>query len=253
MRIKNGFTLAEVLITLGIIGVVAAITIPVLMTKMQKKVSATKLIQTYAILNQGFKRYLASNDVDVLSQTPAFESVQASGISSCDPSNWNDSNCQKFVSELSGIFSGISLQKTGTITYKYLKANGTGTRGPWSFTLNNGAILYIGVYKNYNTTSKLAQVEKYGTKLITSVAYIDIDINGKERPNQWGRDLFEFQLSDEGLIFPEGGRDYSVYRNGNLDSMYNSQYLSWGCLPEKNSPRGWGCGARVLEEGGMYY
>lgn len=30
-RIKKGFTLAEVLITLGIIGVVAAMTIPVLM------------------------------------------------------------------------------------------------------------------------------------------------------------------------------------------------------------------------------
>lgn len=125
------------------------------------------------------------------------------------------------------------MQKTGTITYKYLKENGTGTRGPWSFTLNNGAILYIGVFKNYNTTSKLTQVAKYGTRLTTSVAYIDIDINGKNRPNQWGRDFFEFQLSDEGLVFPEGGKDYSVFRNGNLDSMYNSQYLYWGCLPEK--------------------
>lgn len=253
MKRKFGFTLAEILITLGIIGVVAAITIPMLKTKIQKKIYATKLIQTYAILNQGFKRYLSTNDVEVLSQTPAFESVQTSGVSSCDPSNWDSKDCQKFIAELSGIFNGISLQKTGTITYKYLKANGTGTRGPWSFTLNNGAILYIGVSKNYNRTSKLTQVAKYGTKLTTSVAYIDIDINGKDHPNQWGRDFFEFQLSDEGLVFPEGGKDYSVFRNGNLDSMYNSQYLYWGCLPEKNSPRGWGCGARVLEEGGMYY
>lgn len=248
-----GFTLAEVLITLGIIGIVAAITIPMMQTRFQKKIYGTKLIQTYAILNQGFRRYLAQNGTDQLSQTPAFVSIQNSGATSCDPSNWNDSKCQEFVKEMSQIFGGITLDKTGTITYKYLKANGTGTRGPWSFTLPNGAVLYIGVSKNYNTTSKLAQVEKYGTKLITSVAYLDIDINGKSNPNRWGRDFFEFQLSDQGILFPEGGKDYSVFRNGNLDSMYNSEYLSWGCLPEKNSPRGYGCAARVIEEGGMYY
>lgn len=173
MRKIHGFTLAEILITLGIIGIVAAMTIPMLQTKIQKKIYATKLIQTYAILNQGFRRYLSQNDVETLAQTPAFESVHDSGLSSCDPSNWDNAACQDFVTELSKIFSGISLQKTGTITYKYLKATGTGTRGPWSFTLNNGAILYIGVSKNYNTTGKLAQVRKYGTRLTTSVAYVD--------------------------------------------------------------------------------
>lgn len=76
MKREFGFTLAEILITLGIIGVVATMTIPMLKTKIQKKIYATKLIQTYAILNQGFKRYLSSNDVEVLSQTPAFESYK---------------------------------------------------------------------------------------------------------------------------------------------------------------------------------
>ena len=40
---KKAFTLAEVLITLGIIGVVAAITIPGLITKYQKLVTVVKL------------------------------------------------------------------------------------------------------------------------------------------------------------------------------------------------------------------
>ena len=38
-KLKNGFTLAEVLITLGIIGVVAALTIPALIGNYQKKKS----------------------------------------------------------------------------------------------------------------------------------------------------------------------------------------------------------------------
>ena len=50
MRIK-GFTLAEVLITLGVIGVVAAITMPTLISAYRQKVTATKLKQTYSILS----------------------------------------------------------------------------------------------------------------------------------------------------------------------------------------------------------
>jgi prepilin-type N-terminal cleavage/methylation domain-containing protein len=47
-----GFTLAEVLITLGIIGIVAALTMPSLMANYQKKAAATRLKQTYSMLNQ---------------------------------------------------------------------------------------------------------------------------------------------------------------------------------------------------------
>lgn len=38
---KTGFTLAEVLITLGIIGIVAAMTLPTVITNVQKKVVET--------------------------------------------------------------------------------------------------------------------------------------------------------------------------------------------------------------------
>lgn len=46
--IKRGFTLAEVLITLGIIGVVAAMTLPTLLQGYQKSVALNKLKQVYA-------------------------------------------------------------------------------------------------------------------------------------------------------------------------------------------------------------
>lgn len=250
---NKGFTLAEVLITLGIIGIVAALTMPTLISKHQKKVYGTKLIQTYSILNQGFRGYLAQNEIDSLAQTPAFVSIQNSGISSCNPENWDNAACKEFVAEMSKIFNGIHLAKTGVVTYKYFNANGTGTRGPWSFTLKNGSVLYLGVYKNYNVTGNLARVKQYGTKLTTSVGYLDIDINGDKGPNRWGRDFFEFQVSEDGTIYPEGGKDYSVFRSGNLSNVWNAENSSWWwCLPEKSSI-GYGCGARVIEEGGMYY
>ncbi len=55
MTKKIAFTLAEVLITLGIIGVVAAMTIPGLITKCRKNVIETQLKETYSMMNQALK------------------------------------------------------------------------------------------------------------------------------------------------------------------------------------------------------
>lgn len=56
---KVAFTLAETLITLGIIGVVAAMTIPNLITTHQKKVTVTKLQKSISVLNQAYKLSVA--------------------------------------------------------------------------------------------------------------------------------------------------------------------------------------------------
>lgn len=58
---KVAFTLAEVLITLGIIGVVAALTLPSLIENHQKKVVATKLEKFYSVMNQALQAEEAEN------------------------------------------------------------------------------------------------------------------------------------------------------------------------------------------------
>lgn len=65
MKEKFAFTLAEVLITLGIIGVVAAITIPSLITSYNKKITETRLAKFYSVFNQAIRLSVAENgDVD---------------------------------------------------------------------------------------------------------------------------------------------------------------------------------------------
>lgn len=59
-RKRKGFTLAEVLITLGIIGIVAAMTIPTLMANYQKTQYVTGLKKAYAQMTEALK--LMSND-----------------------------------------------------------------------------------------------------------------------------------------------------------------------------------------------
>jgi len=53
---NTAFTLAEVLITLGIIGIVAALTIPNLMGEYRKRVTETRLAKFYSVMNQAIER-----------------------------------------------------------------------------------------------------------------------------------------------------------------------------------------------------
>ena len=47
---KQAFTLSEVLITLGIVGVVAALTIPALLANYRKKILASRLKKSYSVI-----------------------------------------------------------------------------------------------------------------------------------------------------------------------------------------------------------
>lgn len=81
-HIKNsrlGFTLAEVLITLGIIGIVAAMTIPTLMTNYRKHVVETRVARTYSIISQAVKlaeeNFGEGFDIDTLKADEAIKDI----------------------------------------------------------------------------------------------------------------------------------------------------------------------------------
>ena len=59
--VKNAFTLAEVLITIGIVGTVAAITLPVLIKNYQKQVTVVRLKKAYAELYQAVNMSVNDN------------------------------------------------------------------------------------------------------------------------------------------------------------------------------------------------
>lgn len=61
-KIKSGFTLAEVMITLGIIGIVAAITLPSVMSNYQYKTVGVKLSKFMATTEDSSRAYVVGND-----------------------------------------------------------------------------------------------------------------------------------------------------------------------------------------------
>ena len=69
LKKRIAFTLAEVLITLGIIGIVAALTLPTLISNHKKQVYVTQLKKTVNTLQNGYRLILADNGVDNLQYT----------------------------------------------------------------------------------------------------------------------------------------------------------------------------------------
>ena len=60
--VKTGFTLAEVLVTLAVIGVIAALTIPGLIEKGTKKQLAARAKTAFSIISQATNMVLLEND-----------------------------------------------------------------------------------------------------------------------------------------------------------------------------------------------
>ena len=56
LKNKTAFTLAEVLITLGIIGIVAALTLPALNQQYKRQEVETRLQKFYSTMNQALKQ-----------------------------------------------------------------------------------------------------------------------------------------------------------------------------------------------------
>lgn len=205
IKLQIGFTLAEVLITLGIIGVVAALTIPSLMTNYRKKVYVNKLKQTYSLLTQGFRQYMADEGLDDLSDaelpwkkdTDEFSKLFRTYFKVSQDCNRKYMPC---FCEFSQTYVNGKLGKT--------------SRKPYTcnviVTLMNGVAICAdshdsGAVEDGGYTS--GGLEK------NSVIDFEIDVNGISGPNIGGYDLFWFSMDTSGQIFDpnyvKSGYDYN--------------------------------------------
>ena len=191
-RIKSGmtfikqpaFTLAEVLITLGIIGVVAAMTIPTLITNYQKKQTVTKLQKAISIVNQAYR--LAYDDVGELSINDAFL------ISGKD---YFDKYWAPYIKVLTYCDTP---QKCGYKDNNFYRYPGTISGYNVVTTERNGITFFTADGFLYNV--RVAEGEE------TKSGKIFVDINGSTKPNVFGIDVFLLnrKVEDEkgGVVVP---------------------------------------------------
>ncbi len=189
-NIKNkAFTLAEVLITLGVIGIVAAMTLPVLINKYEKQLLESQIKTTYTIINQALGQAIA-NGIE---------------YDSFDTKNRNDQTIKEWYNLVFKPYLKISklclnVKPTGCWHQIYTIKNATtgGANGisndEVQFILTNGASFTI---KNYSA-EWIDYV--YGVKTKNSSSVLFFDANGKKQPNKLGIDVHILVWTDKGLV-----------------------------------------------------
>ena len=182
---KKAFTLAEVLITLGIIGVVAAITIPGLITNYKVHALHSQFFKSYSTLQQAFKQ-MEADDV------------------SLNPLDYEEKTFYKTFANYLNVAvdcGSVSRDMKNAAGCFYYKSTNTTTEGDSSYKTYDGkkefrkALLDDGQLLLNDGTNILFE------NLTTGTIYVTVDINGiNSLPNRAGYDLFTFQFLDGELL-----------------------------------------------------
>lgn len=203
---KLTFTLAEVLITLGIIGIVAAITIPQLINNYKAKRLRTQFLKSYSTIQQAFKE-MEADDV------------------STDPTTYNTLEYYKtFMNYLQAPMDcGIGDNKY--LPCVYMRDSSSKDYKPYKTYdgKTNASMILFDDGQIALQDGTLLLFENYAPRMRV---FVSVDLNGyNNKPNRWGYDLFTFQLVDNQLkAMGDTGTTYtdlSTYCNANSQDEYN--------------------------------
>ena len=211
-----GFTLAEVLITLGIIGVVAAMTIPTIASRVTHKRLQAQFKKTYSDLNRAARAFYADTDIPIHDYDVYLKSgVDTSG------GNW-DSN--SLIAKFMTYFNGFSKDSNNgwknfdqLHNLKNLNLNGIEvTQYPCDqsrvYTDNVGRL-----YVMDDTSTAYGKQLPYGPKIC-------VDINGVDKPNKWGHDRFVFVFTEENAVVPYSGKSWNTLTDNLADKKEIAKY-----------------------------
>lgn len=185
-KIKKGFTLAEVLITLGIIGVVAAMTIPTLVNNAKHRQLESSFKKAYSALSQAISDLAAKEGGSAWANYNYTDNVGRSGY--VYTSSFKDALMSSFVVAkdcgANGCVPNATYYRNLTNTNDYMN---TGNFVQGQFYLADGMLIMPMLNITLNTI------------------LIHVDTNGYQKgPNRAGYDLFVFQLMPGDKLVPVG-------------------------------------------------
>ena len=177
MKKLLAFTLSETLITLGIIGVIATLTLPNLTSRYKTKVYTTQMQKMYNQLSGAIIAFKTDNRVDNIDGTPIGESAEGAG--------------QFLTNYFSVIEDCGTVDKTRCFASNYK-------------TTANAA--YAPDLSGYCVLTEFGSSICVNT-MTNGVSEVTVDVNGRKAPNTKERDLFEFELYADGTL---GGGDLAT-------------------------------------------
>ena len=244
VNMKKGFTLAEVLITLGIIGVVAAMTMPTLIGKYKERETITKLKKINSVMNQAF--YMAVKDHG----SPELWGWSASIFSEEDDAKeQTDKGKNVFIDKIAPYLKTTSICRFGEScrnNSKYKRdvysLDGTPKRGDNFFGTPAIMLADGSTIEDFWVSSNDCSYNYGESKPLHNAvcAEIWVDINGVKKPNVIGKDIFWFFMSRYG-IYPGGLQD-------------QGDYFAQRCnLAHPGDGNGYACAAWVIYNENMDY
>jgi len=171
-KLKSAFTLAEVLITLVIIGVVAALTIPTAINKYKEQEYKSQFKKAYSTITQAINK---TNTLDFYGYTRCYYGPQGGGPVQND--------CRSFYTALAK-----NLQTSKICANNSLSGGCVPVYKAYHPTC-------VGYSENYINNINPAYVLSDGQIIIPyagDTPLLLIDINGLKGPNAFGKDLFGF-------------------------------------------------------------
>ena len=231
---SQGFTLAEVLITLGVIGIVAAMTMPSLIQEHREKQRVVQLKKVYSILSQAF--LMARNEYgdieswDYVTTNTGEKDEDGNAILDESGSDMFADNLRKYIKQ-SGTTSHSFRRYLSLDGRNYSSSGGTTISDDHNkiFTAD-GAIIMIG------------WVNKDCSK--TSAGCGDIEVFLPEKTAKLGVSAFWFYITPQG-IKPYGHQDHAISFEDYCD-VTNSK-------GKPATEQGRGCTAWVLLNENMDY
>lgn len=241
---KKAFTLAEVLITLGIIGIVSALTIPSLINQYKEKVIITHLQKAYTLLQQATQLMIQEEGT-----------IDNFGTDETERLNVYAELLPKYLN----VSKACPVGDRTCVPFQYLGLGYTWANSYRNLYLNNGVILALKIggeciqdVKLQNSGCRPEEVDPgckhpfYNGTYVHRCGTIYVDINGMNEPNTLGKDLFEFVIVKDGIVpaglpqEPISGFDFKVgclenkskctawiLHNKNMDYLRCPEKLDW--------------------------
>ena len=217
LNYKSAFTLAEVLLTLVIIGVVAAMTLPTLANSIGNLAFSSGVKKNYTVFSQAFKltQKFDNNDYEDWNYTHSDDFTrEAYGniarflrINKVCGKKYTDNECFMPVKAKNGRPAEFFTEEGFAPNFAHL----------YTFVLNDGTSVAMDVWLK-NSVNTYAGVSN---NLIdeNNNLIILIDVNGNRKPNMLGKDVHMFVLTHKGIV-PAGVDNQSANCN-NRSVEYN--------------------------------
>ena len=182
---KKGFTLAEVLITIGILGVIAAVTLPALNTNLSKSQLEVQTRKFYTQFSKALDLYKVDNETDTI--TEILEKSSQSSSNSDKDKNSQTTPAQDFIKQYFKV-----AKRCSTKTECYAE---------YYPSLEGSAYADVSDWFNKDYTYQLEDGSVFTLTLSSSTrGTLTFDVNGKKGPNKIGYDLWQTHIHDDGTV-----------------------------------------------------